>query len=380
MKFWSIGILSVVVFTVVGCNDDPQQTVPAARGERGETCQARNDCRTGLVCVMGVCSQNDFDVDVSAKQCIRVQCEEDEDCCGDKPLEAPARCSARETVCNTPWLPECSTDFCSSDTECSGGTCIGSCTYSGVSCTANSDCTFNTCSGGLCTFTFAACTTNEDCEVCSFSVGLCDCTNPEYDPLADICFDSECTDVCLERCEDRLCRPDTSCESDAECINPEQSICSGGRCVQCLENADCDEDAGEECVDNICDKPCEVDEECELFFSCEDGDCVRTGCASDRECVLFASGMLERGEVPPDTEPRRFRCLASSDEPDRKICRVPCESDIECLKFEVCAADGFCKFVGCETDADCRAAFNLAEQEATEDRPYITRAECVDDI
>jgi hypothetical protein len=76
-------------------------------------------------------------------------------------------------------------------------------------------------------------------------------------------------------------------------------------------------------------------------------------------------------------------------DPDVKYCRVPCENDAECIdpiydvaqgvigpRFQVCDTDGFCKFIGCTSDAECRAYLGLENQTPTDDRPFVATAVC----
>ena len=131
--FWSL-LLVVGIAGVASCNKDTKTTVtPDGRGERGESCQARNDCGGGLACVNGICSKNDFEISVNAKHCDRVECEEDEDCCGDRPRQAPSKCNNRTSVCLTPTVDDCYTTTCTSDSECGEGACgPGTCTITGT--------------------------------------------------------------------------------------------------------------------------------------------------------------------------------------------------------------------------------------------------------
>src|SRR5204862_5076672 len=79
--FGAFGLLTV--FSACGgSSEKTQKTQPVALGQRGETCQARNDCSAGLACISGVCSKNDFDITVSAKHCDQVDCQGTADCCG----------------------------------------------------------------------------------------------------------------------------------------------------------------------------------------------------------------------------------------------------------------------------------------------------------
>ena len=80
----AVALVAVSALALEGCNKDAQKVQPETRGKRGETCLARNDCDTGLACLNGICAKNEFNIDVTAKQCTRVECETTDDCCGDK--------------------------------------------------------------------------------------------------------------------------------------------------------------------------------------------------------------------------------------------------------------------------------------------------------
>ncbi|HEU5074035.1 MAG TPA: hypothetical protein VFU02_07675, partial [Polyangiaceae bacterium] len=337
---------------------------------RGETCEARNDCSGGLACVNGTCSKNDFDISISAKHCDRVECEDDKDCCGDRPREAPAKCANRNSICLTPTLGDCTTFSCTADSECGSGVCPpGTCSLGG-SCETDADCEPDVCVGSACSISNVYCITDADCygELSCGGYRVCNCANPDFNPSDPICTDPECEDVCTLRCDSELCVPDTSCESDDDCIGSVNDICEDGRCVECVENDDCSE-AEEECVNNVCEKPCTENEECPLFHACEDGECIERGCGSDNECILAASraGSAE--------DPRLFQCLAAGGNSDTHICKLPCENDAGCASSEVCD-DGFCVFIGCKTDEECRAYFGIEEEETDDAKPYITKALC----
>jgi hypothetical protein len=250
------------------------------------------------------------------------------------------------------------------------------------------DCPTDTCNltTGFCTINTAySCTSNLSCPnaTATCSTRTCNCVNPVYNPNDDICFDEDCEDVCLLRCQDSLCLADKSCKTDAQCVALGLQICDGGRCVECTKNSECDEDNDEECVDGACHKPCTQNEECPLFNDCEDGECVYRGCSDDRECILAVARGLQ-GE-PGDGEiaaagaddPRLYQCLASDSDPDHKTCKIPCENDGSCGQFQVCD-DGYCKFVGCDIDEQCRNYLGIANQMTSESKPYIATAECQD--
>lgn len=346
---------------------------PSARGQRGESCQARNDCEGGLACVNSLCVKNEFEISAAAKQCDVINCETTEDCCGGRPTEAPAKCANRAWICATPSLPGCVASICTSDVDCGGdGTCpAGYCTNSTLTaCAADTDCA-NTCDTdtGACTLTSALCADDTQCVTGTCSLRTCSCTNPDYNPLDPICTDPDCVDVCTLTCEEERCVVDTSCEEDTDC-NILTPHCSSGRCVECTEDANCDEAGGESCVDNVCRKPCTANEECPLFSACESGKCVHRGCTSDRECVLALQGTA----VGID-DSRLAKCLPSDMDPDIKACKIPCENDAACGQLNVCEA-GYCKFVGCETDEECRSYLGLQNQVTNDAQPYLNKAVC----
>jgi len=391
-------LLSLV--SVAACSKDPTKVEPETRGKRGENCQARNDCESGLACLNGICSKNEFDVDVAVKQCDRIDCSETADCCGDKPTEVPSKCATRSRYCVSVF-PACSTaTICTSDEQCEGGTCrpaatIGTCTMgsssiNGLSCETATDCK-DVCdtATGVCTHYPGTCTTDADCfysaynttATCTKPNRTCNCANIEYDPTNPICLDEDCTSpLCLLRCEDERCVADKSCETNADCTPFGLPYCSSGRCVECKNSSECDDD--ETCEDGTCHKPCAHNEECPLFYECnsDSGECEYKGCHSDRECILAASrdgdSQGEQSVSSASGEDARLqKCLPSESEPDIKTCKIPCENDGSCGPQQVCD-QGYCKFIGCENDAECRAYLNIASQMPTEAKPYVSTAVC----
>lgn len=368
MRMFWVALLCAGMVGAVSCADDSQQTVePATRSARGESCQARNDCQSGLACVNGTCSKNDFDVEVNSKHCDLVDCETDKDCCGDKPRNAPAKCSARQEVC-TSTFADCTTTYCDSNSDCGDGSCLGYCTISGNRCGRNSDCYENVCVNNYCSYSGTYCLDDNNCVENSCEYKQCDCSNPDYDPSDPICTDPDCEDLCTLSCEGERCVPDTSCEDDVDCFGQSADICDDGRCVECLEDEDCNEDADETCERGVCQRPCKEDEECPLFHACEKGECVERGCGTDNECILALRSL---------DEPRLAKCVPSDSGEGISVCQVPCETDTECAQFEVCES-GYCVFIGCKTHEECRAFFGLENEETDDNKPYITKAVCRD--
>jgi hypothetical protein len=393
-----IGLLVMsITLAFVGCAKDPTKVQPETRGKRGERCQARNDCAAGLACLNSICAKNEFPIEVSPLHCDKIECSEDADCCGEKATAAPARCKGRDRICNpaNQYIPGCTQNaICTTDTDlvCGDGACgAGYCSNSAaIACTTATDCA-DACNvaGGYCTLSFTSCTIDAQCQG-TCTQRRCDCLNPEYNPNAAICNDEACENICTLRCQDERCIEDNSCESDAECSAFGLPFCDGGRCVQCTEDADCNEDNKETCEKGFCHKPCEFDEECPLFNSCDKktGDCEYVGCKTARECLLAVNGGSDpgtggtSGQAPPPIDglgvgddPRLYECLPSDTEEGVNVCKIPCENDGSCGMLQVCD-QGFCKFVGCKDDIDCRAYLGIANQIINEDKPYIAKAVC----
>jgi hypothetical protein len=387
-------VFVALAFVFVGCSTDKAQKVePETRGKRGERCMARNDCDSGLACLNGVCAKNEFAIAVSAKQCDRIECTEDTDCCGDRPTSAPAKCKNRDVVCTTPQLPGCVATSCVATGTCQGGgTCgPGTCSINtgGGTCTSVDSC-YETCNQNtlFCTKSSLACTVDADCPYSEATVTgtvtcnnrICNCQNPDYNPSDPICTDPDCEDICLLRCQDELCLKDNSCETASDCAATGLPICDDGRCVQCTEDSECDDDANETCEKGRCEKPCEHDEECGLFEACDAGECVYVGCNDDKECILAAArgqdGVGGSSSISSGgDDPRLFKCLPSEADPNIKTCKIPCENDGSCGQFQVCDV-GYCKFIGCETDEQCRAYLGIANQQTSETKPYVATAIC----
>jgi len=387
-----IALLSVVsLFSFVGCSKDPTKVEPETRGKRGENCQARNDCQSGLACLNGICGTNEFSIGVAPKQCDRIECATTDDCCGDKPTEAPAKCNARATTC-TSTFPGCSpSQVCTSDAACGGeggicrpaaatGTCSGG-NLSGLTCETATDCQ-DLCVADTCSYSGDVCTANTDClyysaatSTCTKPSRTCNCTNPDYNPNAAICSDPDCISLCTLRCEEERCVPDLSCEDDTDCSGS-APFCWRTQCVQCKADEDCG--TGKSCDEGVCHAPCKHNEECSAFYECnaDSGECEYAGCKSDRECILAATGNNQGAQATPSGEdPRLLKCLPSEADPNIKACKIPCENDGSCGAQSVCDG-GYCKFIGCETNEDCRAYLGLVGQMPTAAKPFVPTAVC----
>lgn len=327
-KPWRYVIASLIL--VAGSCAGIDKTAPEHRGARGESCQARNDCQSDLACFNGICTENDFNIAVGAKQCFRIECSEKADCCGEGP---PADCDNQESICSQPYAePGCSSSYitCASDDDCSD--------YAGQSCSTSGYCT-------------------------------CD-LNPDYDPSSDICTTDICSPCNLD-CVDEMCV--AVCESDDDCAGTSLPFCDSGTCVRCTQDDDCT-GADEKCMAGACVAPCKQNEQCPLFNECDadTGECKYVGCTDDHECQ-FAY------EANGNQDARSALCvdnpLAGQAGQPEKVCRVPCVSDAECGRRELCD-NGSCVYMGCESDEECRAQLGLANEEAPANGAAIPKAVC----
>ncbi|HVZ30783.1 MAG TPA: hypothetical protein VG963_00070, partial [Polyangiaceae bacterium] len=238
----------------------------------------------------------------------------------------------------------------------------------------------DTCVGNLCVKSGFSCSTDTDCSGTCGS-RYCSCANPQYNPSNSICTDPDCTNICTLRCSNERCVTDTSCQVDSDCTTTGKRICNEGNCVQCIEDDQCNTAQGEQCRSNVCKKPCVADEQCPLFQSCQDGDCVATGCKSDRECILAANGQTSQSNnsvssITSSTDARLSKCLPSDADPTINTCKIPCQNDGACgSQFQICDS-GYCRFIGCDTDDECRAYLGIANEVQSDSQPYITRAVC----
>lgn len=350
-------------------------------GERGSSCNSTADCADGLTCIVtnacpaGVacanktCQPSNFDLTGTGKRCHISECTAKKDCCGDKPLQAPAKCANRENICSKPTLPGCTTGLTcvQGSTTCGEGTCTGKCTYDAKACTVAADCPANTCDPvtQLCALTQVDCSATACTTYSNVCQSTCVCTNPDYNPSASICTDPDCEDICGFTCRDDRCVVDDSCLSDTECAAT-TPFCVSGACVECKKDADCDD---EKCVNGHCGPRCKADTQCGLFEACQGGECVHVGCRTDRECVLQARAQ----NAASAQDPRLAKCEVEN---GVGKCVMPCDIDAQCEPTEVCL-EGTCKYIGCETDAECKTIAGLHDLPvSTPERPWVTTAVC----
>lgn len=221
------------------------------RGTIGESCQSHGDCVASLVCVRQVCSPGGLGLSATGKQCYRVECSADADCCADFVPDAncdtyDADCQADPSLC----LPYFS--LCVCNVACQDQLCVDQ----GPGCVIDAHCGSASkpfCVSGAC----VECVQHADC------------------PLA------------TDRCVDNTCQ--TGCVDDSEC--PLFYACVDGACTYsgCTSDRECVfffADSRGVCVDGGCSLTCSSDWECDVSNQeiCSNGVCMFAGCSTDAEC------------------------------------------------------------------------------------------------
>jgi hypothetical protein len=283
----------------------------------------------------------------------------------DPPERAPCRgdfeCAEGQICTTTGCIPTCGGDGeCAEGTSCSldltrgggGGLCVGpneDPEPKPGTCERNADCDDPTlvCRDGLC---------QPDDRSCG-STG-CSCTASSGCDDGFLCLDGEC------RAES------DTCQFSYECSGPDgrNAECVDGECVlQCSEDADCA--AGQRCSEGQCvDREpmtgCVKNEDCGAAGVCQDGACF-VGCDEDSDCG--AGQYCPDGICRVDTRPQPFCTSDAQCQPGHPcvggICRTPCDTDTECLMFDVqfsLCRESFCKTSNevtsdCRTSADCES-------------------------
>jgi hypothetical protein len=335
--------LSLLLLLLAACSE-----AAGRRGAAGESCTSAGDCARELACIAQVCSvQADAGGSVSEAAAVGTSCGTRRDCA--------AGLACLSNVCQPMSL---------------GQSDVGT-RYSGrgESCRAKNDCAAPLgCVQGSCqavniplAHTMKSChrvecATREDC--CAGFVPNEKCAvykeNCETDPIFCNTYRSLCE--CKKDCVAEQCVAEPpGCQNSAECTSAQTPFCLEGKCRECELDAGCKEE-GQKCVKGQCIAACTLDEQCPALHSCVAGVCNETGCKTQRECVFLSKSA-------------RAICRAGK-------CQTPCEVDTDCaseketeVDFQVCE-QGQCVFVGCESNAECRALLSL------EDESGLARAVC----
>lgn len=315
-------------------------------GSVGESCQVHDDCTTGLSCVHQVC------VNGTGGQARKDG--------GGAPTASSLgvlgeSCAARADC--APGLA-CRNNGCVSATARGMDAAVLSVVGKrGESCRARADCEPGlACIGGVCSLAdFGVTPSTKKCVLvqCRIAKDCCPVPSQSCPFYKDFCAQGQQTycdlytqscvcDETLRACTEYKCVLTPKCNTGTP-VCPAPLVCSGTKCVQCATDTDCASGlagAGAKCVENKCVPRCAKDGDCPYFNSCQDGACVKTGCKTNRECVASSGNVLSL-------------CKTDTGE-----CLTACETDLGCdsplrFTFKGCI-QGYCKDIGCETDAECR--------------------------
>jgi hypothetical protein len=229
------------------CVEGTAPAEPHVLGERGESCRARNDCAEGLSCIAEHCTPDKLSVEVQPKQCVRVQCEKELDCCAN--FVAQLSCPMLKESCTGGDTAACSTfnGVCVCGLQCNANTCVAV-----RKCSSDSECgTGNHCQAGKC----VECSVDTDCSVsgqhCVTGACRAGCERDEQCPLFSECKSGECVDV--------------GCKSDRACYFATKDVFS-------------------RCREGRCESSCTSDAQCPALSACKAERCVFVGCETDTEC------------------------------------------------------------------------------------------------
>lgn len=306
MRVWAF---IAIATTLVACREEVETVQPEKRGRKGENCRARNDCASGLLCIGGVCVQDEIDVSVEARSCVAIQCRDADDCIRTNP-----NCREFQGRCRRGDEDACDTVRRLCNFECVDHRCEPRCTDDDV-CPAGWQC-----DNGRC----RECTANGHC------------------PDGEQCVDGSCVEPC---------------RTDVQC--PLFHRCDGGRCVEsgCKSDRECvaaTRNVGARCREGRCRVPCEGDADCSdptrfSFLACVEGFCEYVGCTSSVECRAAVFG--------DDPVPPTILDIACEEGEARSGFAVPppapgplCDAD------EIACPEGRCipRHWLCDGDSDCR--------------------------
>jgi hypothetical protein len=218
--------------------------------------------------------------------------------------------------------------------------------------------------GGVCVVSeFNVSKTAKSCDVIECEIADDCCTNTVSNPTECDMFKAQCADAgmnpsnfyCMEyqslctcdttklTCENGHCK--SHCNLDSDCTKIGFPRCSGGTCVECDSDSQCNAGEGFYCDNSTgsCQPPCQTDGDCPSFNRCTNARCVQGTCQTDRECIAAT---------------RNVQATCRTD----GTCVVPCQTDLECgspmnYTFQSCL-DGYCQYTGCQDDKECALYFS----------------------
>ncbi len=313
-----------LVASLMGIGCGTPQPLPV----EGDPCRSLADCAQtpGLSCMLGSCQ--------------RVACE--------RSVACPVEAACIEGVCGAPQ--------CERDEDCQGG---GRC-FEGACrqdiCRDKSECASEqVCLGtpSQCRAAPAVCVRDEECPgrlACDVTSGQCSstCDNDATCGASRLCVAGRCLARCADSAECRagaLCR-EGACQLPLDCSGLGPCAASAPlrrpedcACVSCLQDADCDLERGEACLQFSC-KACvlrtsDADVCAASGLQQLDGCCVR--CLNALDCDVAAGQVCQRG-----------RCVDGQ--------ARACASDQDCRAAERCDGQRCAppvSLAACALQADC---------------------------
>ena len=254
-------LIVLLALVATGCPEEaPQAFTPDKPGQKGESCEARNDCADGLACVNQVCVLDEFNISKTSKGCDVIQCNSPADC-----IQVVPACKQLKADCDDGNQTACDQLDAGCKFACNNNNlCV-------TTCTDDTECPQNwTCNAGEC----VECTNDDQCSAgqkCVNNSCIEPCANDLECPVFHVCNNGECIDE--------------GCASDRECVallHNVEAICNDGQCL-----APCQSDAD-------CDSPTNYD-----FWSCQNNVCQYMGCETDDECraAIFGGGFVPDGII-----------------------------------------------------------------------------------
>jgi hypothetical protein len=214
------------------------------------------------------------------------------------------------------------------------------------------------CTNNTCTTTPGRCLDNEDCAP-SPATPVCD---PSQDLCVECLSDADCQNDFTCDSETEMCIPPGSCSTNADCAPFSQTrVCDPGPgiCVQCLVQLDCD--PGQDCENDVCvntgldgcspSNPCPNSSFCAVAdggMTCESSP----PCTTTEDCVTAAPGTLcvnaECSNCASSTSCEEA-AYPSGDVCWNGLCMPSSSCDPECMT--VCANAGMaCEMSTCTCD------------------------------
>lgn len=318
---------------------DPQPGTPAA-----SDCLCDIDCAQGDICIGGTCVAPSNDSNDNAEAGLCQACESTHDC-----VEDDARCIRLNYEHATKTGEKICSRICELDDDCPiGFECVNVSQEVGVP----AQCLPKAGSDGDRT-----CTNNAELE----------CVKAKECGVGESCVNNECTAPSAAECSDeqacgagQVCR-DFKCiaEETPECIDRNDcaadEICIDGACAaqndSCVFNSECDNG---KCVDGECIAGCSENADCGPYERCRKPEGGAQGLCEAIECRRTSD--CEAGQVCVDAV-CETSCSDSSPCDNGYQCNSNdfCERDpsVECLVTAECGADEICTGGACQTACGC---------------------------